>query len=182
MLFELSRAVTVTLNGEPAVAVVGATTLKCVATAWTVILAFAVLPVPPSFELTLTLLFFTPGVVPCTFTETTQDPFAATVPPDRLTEPDAATAVAVPPQVSLRLGAGATCNPEGKVSVKEIPLNATLLFGLVMLKVSAVVPFTGIVVAPNALLMLGGDATTRVADALLPVPPFVELTGPAVFR
>jgi len=39
----------------------------------TVTEAFDVLPVPPLVELTVTLLFFTPAVVPCTLIETVQD-------------------------------------------------------------------------------------------------------------
>src|SRR5438445_6199861 len=70
--------------------------------ATTVIEAFEVLPVPPSVEVTCTELFFTPAVVPCTFTVTVQAALAARVPPERLTEPEPATAVAVPPQVLLR--------------------------------------------------------------------------------
>src|SRR5215471_11092104 len=79
--------------------------------ATTVIDAFAVLPVPPSVEVTCTLLFFTPAVVPCTSTETVQEALAATVPPDRLTVPDPPTAVGVPPQVLVRLGVEATTRP-----------------------------------------------------------------------
>src|SRR5262249_22883802 len=47
----------------------------------TVIEAFEVLPVPPSVEVTCTLLFFTPAVVPWTLTETLQEALAARVPP-----------------------------------------------------------------------------------------------------
>jgi len=36
-------------------------------------------------------------------------------------------------------------------------------------------------VAPNALEMLGGVATVNVAEAVFPVPPFVEETFPVVF-
>src|SRR5262249_4573672 len=60
--------------------------------------------VPPSFELTNTVLFFTVAVVPWTSTETVQLAFDANVPPDRLTDPAPPTAVAVPPHVLLRLG------------------------------------------------------------------------------
>src|SRR5258708_1214973 len=35
--------------------------------------AFAVLPAPPSFELTLTLLFIDPGIIPVTLTENEQE-------------------------------------------------------------------------------------------------------------
>ena len=55
--------------------------------ATTVMEAFEVLPVPPFVEVTWTLLFFTPAVVPCTFTVTVQLPLAATIPPERLTCP-----------------------------------------------------------------------------------------------
>src|SRR6266481_9928985 len=148
--------------------------------ATTVMLAFDVLPVPPSVEVTCTLLFFPPAVVPCTFTDTVQLAVAANVPPDRLTEPEPATAVAVPPQVLLRLLGVATTSPAGRMSVKAIPLSATVVFGLLMVKVSDVAPFSGIWAAPNALLMVGGLATVRLEVAVLPVPPLVELTLPVV--
>ncbi|PYX89836.1 MAG: hypothetical protein DMG67_14145, partial [Acidobacteria bacterium] len=67
--------------------------------ATTVMEAFEVLPVPPSVEVTWTLLFFTPVVVPCTSTETVHDALAAKLPLDKLTEDEPPTAVAVPPQV-----------------------------------------------------------------------------------
>jgi hypothetical protein len=146
----------------------------------TVIEALAVLPVPPVVELTVTLLFFGPAVVPCTFTDTVQLAFAASVPPDKLTEPDAPTAVAVPPQVLFKFDGEATTRPAGRLSVKAIPVSAIPLFGLLMLKVSEVVPFKGTVAAPNALLMLGGLATVRFAVAVLPVPPLVDDTAPEV--
>src|SRR5262245_28224703 len=79
--------------------------------ATTVIEAFEVLPVPPSVEVTCTLLFFTPAVVPWTLTETTQEALAATVPPDRLTVPDPAVAVAEPPHELLRPLGVATTSP-----------------------------------------------------------------------
>src|SRR5437762_10007464 len=148
--------------------------------ATTAILALAVLPVPPSVEVTCTLLFFTPAVVPCTFTETVHETLVARVPADRLTEPEPATAVAVPPQVLLRPFGVATTRPAGKLSVKATPVRATLVFGLVMLHVSDVVPFNGICAAPNALLIDGGEATVRFALAVLPVPPLVEVTFPVV--
>ena len=37
------------------------------------------------------------------------------------------------------------------------------------------------VAAPNTLVMVGGEATVRFAEAVLPVPPFVEVTAPVVF-
>jgi hypothetical protein len=61
-----------------------------------------------------------------------------------------------------------------------MPVRVALVFGLVMLKVSDVVPLRGIVAAPKALVMVGGLATERFADAVLPEPPFVEDIGPVV--
>ncbi len=50
------------------------------------------------------------------------------------------------------------------------------------MKVRVVVPFNGIVAAPKALVMLGGFMTVKFADAVLPVPPFVEVIAFVVFR
>ena len=102
------------------------------------------------------------------------------MPEDKLTDPEPPTAVAVPLHVLLRFGVDATTKPAGKLSVNAIPLNATVVFGLVTVKVSDVVPFSGIEAAPNALTMPGGDATVRLAVAVLPVPPLVEVTAPVV--
>src|SRR5215471_9923614 len=149
--------------------------------ATTVTEAFEVFPVPPSVEVTCTELFFTPAVVPCTSTETAHEALAAIVPPERLTVPAPPVAVAVPPQLLVKLGVEATTRPAGRLSVKATPVKATLVLGLVMLKVSEVVPFNGMVSAPNVLVMLGGAATVSVAVLLVaPVPPLVELIAPVV--
>src|SRR5262249_19616356 len=97
--------------------------------ATTVIEALAVFPVPPSVEVTVTLLFLTPAVVPVTFTDTEQEPLAAMVPPLRLTEEDPATAVAVPLQVLLRLGGVAITRPAGRLSMNATPVSAIPPFG-----------------------------------------------------
>ncbi len=152
--------------------------LTIAAGATTVILALDVLPVPPSVDVTGTLLFFTPDVVPVTFTETVQLVLNASVPAARLME--LPTAVAVPPQVLFKFGVAATTSPVGRLSVKAIPVSATLVFGLVTLNVSVVVPFNGIVAAPKALAMAGGLATVRLAVAVFPAPPLVEVTLPVV--
>src|SRR5215468_5718030 len=120
--------------------------LLMVGGATTVTVALAVLLFPPSVELTCTELFLSPAVVPCTFTETAHEALAANVPPDRLSELAPAVAVAVPPQVLFRLGVDATTSPAGRLSVNANPLSVTLLFGLLMLMVSKVVPFSGILV------------------------------------
>ena len=106
---------------------------------------------------------------------------AATVPPDKLTEDDPAVAVAVPPQVLLRLGVDATTRPAGKLSVNAKPVSASPVFGLLMLKLSVVVPFSGMLDAPKDFVILGGLATVRLALAVFPVPPLVEVTLPLMF-
>lgn len=121
-----------------------------------------------------------PAVVPCTLTETVQEALPARVPAERLTLPNPATAVAVPPHVLLIPLGVATTRPGGRLSVNAKPVSARLVFGFVMLKVSDVVPFSGIVAAPKALEMEGGVATVRFVVAVLPVPPFVEVTLPVV--
>ena len=109
-----------------------------------------------------------------------QEALAASVPAERLTLDEPAVAVAVPPHVLLRFGVDATTNPAGRLSVKAIPFSVTLVFGLVMLNVSDVVPFSGMLRAPNVLVMVGAEATVRLAVAVFPVPPLVELTAPVV--
>src|SRR5271169_3534773 len=110
---------------------------------------------------------------------------AATVPPLRLIEVEAAVApVRVPLQVFVELGVVATCRPVGNVSVTARPVRGTVLpVGLVMVSVSVVfepVP-TGIEPAANDLVIVGGFSTAMVALAVVPVPPLVELTAPVVF-
>src|SRR5258708_25752027 len=96
--------------------------------ATTVMLALVVFPVPPSVDVTWVLLFFTPAVVPVTFTATVHEALNASVPPDRLTVPEPATAVAVPPQVLVRPFGVATTSPPGKLSVNPTPVHATAVF------------------------------------------------------
>jgi hypothetical protein len=102
---------------------------------------------------------------------------AGTDPPARLTEDEPATAVTVPPQLLARSEGVATTRPEGRASVKANPVRATVLFGLVTVRVSEVVVSSGMVAAPNALLITGGATTVSIADAVLPVPAFVEVTA-----
>jgi hypothetical protein len=93
-----------------------------------------------------------------------------------------AVAVTVPPQVLLTPGVPATCNPFVRVSLKAIPLSDVVLAaGLVMVKVTVVVAFTGIEAAPKALVIVGG-ATIFIRAVLLvvPVPPCVEVIAPVV--
>ena len=105
---------------------------------------------------------------------------AASVPAERLILPEPATAVAVPPQVLFKALGVATTNPAGRLSVKAIPVSARLVLGFWMVNVSDVVPFSGMLAAPKAFVIVGGVATVRLAEAVLPVPPLVEVTLPVV--
>jgi hypothetical protein len=122
----------------------------------------------------------TPAVAAFKFTEIVQAVLAGSVPPTRLMEDELAAAVTVPPQSLLRLFGDATTNPEGKLSVNEIPESGKLGFGLLMLKKTKTVPFSATLFALKNLLMVGGTATLSVAVAVLPVPPLAEEIGPVV--
>jgi hypothetical protein len=128
----------------------------------------------------VTELFLTPAVVPVTLRETAQVPLAGRVPAERLTAEAPAVAVAVPPHVFESAGVPATTSPAGKLSVNARPVRARLVFGLVILNVSEVVLPVGTDAAPKALVIDGGVATVRFAEAVLPVPPLVEVTAPVV--
>jgi len=119
-------------------------------------------------------LFLYSAVVPVTFTETVQEVLAARVPPERLTLEDPATAVTVPPQVLFNAFGVAIHETRRQIVSKATPVSAMPVFGFVMLKVSEVEPFNGILAAPKALVIVGGIATVRLADAVLPVPPLVR--------
>src|SRR5258708_70850 len=125
--------------------------------------ALDVLPVPPSVEVTVTLLFFTPAVVLVISTETVHEAFAASVPPDKLTDVAFATAVVVPPQVLFAFGGLARINPAGRISVNAIPVRSTFVFGFWMVKVKVVKPPIGCKGALNDLVIVGGAATVSVA-------------------
>jgi hypothetical protein len=104
-------------------------------------------------------------------------PLAAIVAPVKEI-PVGAVVVKVPPHTVDVLFA--TVSPVGSVSVNPTPVNA-MVSGLVIVNVSDVVAFSAIVVGLNALAIEGGDTTVRFAEAVLPVPPLVELTAPVVF-
>jgi hypothetical protein len=144
--------------------------------------AFEVFPAPAVADVTVTLLFFTPPAVPVTFTLKVHDALAANVALARLTLPEPAEAVIVPPpQVPANPFGVATTNPAGSESVNATPVNVDEEFGLFTTKVSEVEPFNAILAAPNVFVIDGGDATEMFADAVFPVPPLVEDTAPVTF-
>src|ERR1043166_6208509 len=148
----------------------------------TVMLAvLLVAPAPLSFdEIGPVVLFCTPACTPVTFRLIVHEPFAASDPPVRLIEPDPAAAVVVPPQLLVRPFGVATTRPAGSVSLKVTPVSPIDAFGLLMLKVSDVLAFSRMLAAPKAFVIVGGVATVRLAVAVLPVPPLVEVTLPVV--
>ena len=110
-------------------------------------------------------------------------------PPARVMVDEPDVAVTVPSQVLLRLLGLATTTPAGKLSVNAIPVRVTsefgndeLLLGLLMVKLNSVVAPFGMLSGMKSLLMVGGKATPKVADAVPPVPPSLEPTAPVVFR
>jgi hypothetical protein len=87
-------------------------------------------------------------------------PLSETLPDCIVTEPPPQLPVAVPLAES----------PAGSVSVKFTPVKATIVFGLVMVKLSVVVPPNGITNAPNAFEIVG--ATIGVV-VIVPFPLIV---------
>lgn len=91
----------------------------------------------------------------------------------------------MPPQVLVTPGVAATTSVAdpappltGSVSLKTTPVRSplTAVFGLLMVKVTDVVPFSGMLPAPNAFAIVGGATTVIDALEVLPVPPSVEVT------
>lgn len=148
----------------------------------TVRVAVEVLPAPLSLAVTVTLLTFDPPVVGVTFTLKVHDAEAARVAPERLTVDEPAAAVMVPPpHEPVRPLGVETTRPAGNVSVKATPVSELPVFGLLIVKLNALVPFNGTALGLNDLVMAGAWATLKLAEAVLPVPPFVEVTAPVVF-
>lgn len=149
----------------------------------TVRLAEAVLPEPPFVEVTaLVMLVSGPEAVAVTLTERVQMLEAAMVAPERETVPEAATAVAVPPQVLARAFGAATTRPAGSGSVKVTPVrDCVFAVGFVRVKVSEVVALGAMLDAPKDFAIAGGARTARLAEAVPPVPPSVEAMEPVRF-
>ena len=122
----------------------------------TVRVAVEVLPAPLSLEVTVTLLTFEPPVVGVTFTLKVQDAEAARVAPDRLTEDEPAAAVMVPPpHEPVRPFGVETTSPAGKLSVNATPVSELPVFGLLIVKLSALVPFNRTAAGLNDFVICG---------------------------
>jgi hypothetical protein len=122
----------------------------------TVMVAEAVLPVPALLEVTVTVLSFTPWVVPVTFKRKVHEAPAVSVALVKLTLPEPALATMVPPpQPPVSPFGVETTRPGGSVSLKPTPFRLTSL-GLRMVKLSEVDPFCGMVAAPKPFAIAGG--------------------------
>src|SRR5207244_13407265 len=126
-----------------------------------------------------------PGGVPVTFTGKLTLAPAASEPPERLTVPEPAVAVTVPPpRLPLMrvkpLGVDTT-RPAGRLSVNDSPVRLVEPFGLVMVKVRLVVPFRAIELAPNGALTVAGATTVTEALAAAELPPSAEATTTELF-
>ena len=65
--------------------------------------------------------------------------------------------------------------------MKPTPVSVTFEFGLVIVNCNPLVPLNAIELGLNSFAIDGGLATVRFADAVLPVPPLVDVTAPVVF-
>lgn len=140
-------------------------------------------PVPASVEImALVVLSFVPAVVAVTATEKVQvDPGpgeAVNVPPDRPRLLLPAVAVMIPvPHDPVTFGFAATTTPVGRLSVNPTPLRPLFVFGLLIVKLRALLEFGGILAGLNAFVIVGLTGTeltvtTVAADGAL-VHPFV---------
>lgn len=97
-----------------------------------------------------------------------------------LFDPEAAVIVP-PPQPPLWPFGDEITSPDGSVSVNPMPVNRVDALGLLMAKVSVVVPSSVIDDAPNVFVMVGGATTIRLAVLLLtPGPVSLDETAPVV--
>jgi hypothetical protein len=173
--------VKVSLMLEPAKTLNAANDLPIAGGATTLSVAVAGAPgAAHSFEATvLVLLFLAPAVTPVTFRENEHDPPAGNEVSATVITP--LSARILPLQVLVNPLGVEISNPVGKMSEKSISIREVVGFGFVIEKVSDVVPPSGMLGTPNALVRDGGPITVSVAVLLVaPGPDWVELIGPVV--
>jgi hypothetical protein len=143
--------------------------------------AVAELPLPPSLDTTLEVtLVLRPVKLPTvvTFIRSVQLCPAGIVPPASSTIPKRGATATAPPQLFDKPVGDATVRPGGNKSANATPDSDVSTLGFVNVKVKVVVAPRGSVVAPNTFEIDAGNATTRVALAVFPAPPSVEVTAP----
>ena len=87
--------------------------------------------------------------MPVTFNETAHEPLTASIPADNESADAPLVAVAIPPQVLVRLLGVATTSPAGKLSVKATPVRATVGFAFARLNISEAVPLRAMLGTEN---------------------------------
>lgn len=86
-----------------------------------------------------------------------------------------------PPQLPVSPFGVETIRPVGNVSLKPTPVSPTVLpAGLAIVKLKVADPFSGMLAAAKASLIIGGAATATEAEAVPPVPPSTEVTPPVM--
>ncbi len=131
-------------------------------------LADALLPLPDDWETTCALAVWVPSAVAATLTLTVQTCEAERV-PKTVMDPLPGVAVTVSPGHGFETPAGfATTNPDVRL---RLGLNSTSIgtgFGFVIVKLSGMVPFNGMVIPfPNVIVSVGGGSVTmRLAVAV----------------
>src|SRR5262249_34932965 len=126
-------------------------------------LAEGALPVPASPALIeVVASVCKPSLTAFTYTDKEQLELPFSVRPERLIVFDPAVAVINPPQELLIPLGVATTSPSGRKSANPTSCMASVL-GLLMVKLYVVVPFVRMVAAPKALVIEGGETTTRLA-------------------
>jgi len=130
-------------------------------------------------EVTLpVVLVYWPAAAPVTVIENWHWLLTAMVAPERAI-PVGAVVVKVPPQtVAVAL---ATVRPVGRVSLNATPTAGSgFAAGLVIVNVSEVVAFNPMPDGLNTFAIDGGASTFKLAEAVPPVPPSVDVTLPVV--
>jgi hypothetical protein len=114
----------------------------------------------------VTLFVFKPADVAVTLTLNVQEALAARVAPLKLTVPEPAVAVIVPPPHDPVSPFGVeTTSPAGKVSVNAMLVAELVELGFIMVKLRVVLPPTVIVVGEKLLLITGGSTTVKTEGA-----------------
>src|SRR5579859_1672984 len=124
----------------------------------------------------LVVLFLAPEVMPTTSTDSEQlaEPGRTRAVRLMVLLPGLAVTSPFVTQLPVTLLGEATSNPLGSMSLNEMSTSCVVGFGLVTVKLSDVVPFTGTLAAPNALANVGGTtsgAALTVKLAVLLVAP-----------
>jgi len=122
------------------------------------------------------------GVADVTFTLITHGVPTATLDALRLMDPAPAVAVKVPPVQPVVLAPFGFCttNPLGNVSEIVTPVRVTVSGLVIVIVINELTPVPTLV-GEKVLVTVGGLLTIRLALAVKPFPPLVELTAPVVF-